>query len=93
VLALRGDLAVEFGVPLREGVERCLTDEDKRALDALGPDLVGRIVRGEVPHRPLRRQGSGDGGLSDRDEEEMERKVREQEAREREAGDAEWVED
>jgi hypothetical protein len=85
---------------------RLLTPEGLRALEALGPDLVGRIVQGEVPHRPLRRRprrgrarvgGSfrcgGTGLLTDQARAEMERKVREQEVREREAGGAEWVED
>jgi hypothetical protein len=59
VLALRGDLAPDFIQPLPEDAERFLTPEARRALKALGPDVVARIVRGEVRHRPLRRIWAG----------------------------------
>jgi hypothetical protein len=42
-------------LPDLDGPEPELSEEDQRALDALGPDLVGRIVRGEWRSRPLQR--------------------------------------
>ncbi len=39
-------------VPSLTGPEPLLAPEDQRALDALGPNLAGRIVAGEVRPRP-----------------------------------------
>jgi hypothetical protein len=95
VLALRGELA-EDDLPDLDGPEPVLSDEAQRALDALGPDLVARIVRGDwrprrrprrpgrVSDGPLGRTGTMHRGqateLTDKAREEMERKVRELEA-------------
>jgi hypothetical protein len=44
----------EEGLPDLDGPEPSLSVEDRRALRALGPDLVKRIVRGEWRGRPRR---------------------------------------
>jgi hypothetical protein len=49
-LAYLKDLA--SAVPALTGPEPMLSPEDRRALDALGPDLVARIVSGDVRPRP-----------------------------------------
>jgi hypothetical protein len=81
--------------PELTGPEPALAEDDRRALDALGPDLVGRLLgqerRRRRARRARRRRGltgslhrAGAGGeLSDEDREEMERKVCELEERER----------
>jgi hypothetical protein len=54
MVALPGDLAADL--PLPEDAARFLTPEDWHALEALGRDLVARIVRGEVCRKPRRRR-------------------------------------
>jgi hypothetical protein len=99
VLALCGETGDE-DLPDLDGPEPVLSDEHQRALDALGPDLVARIVRGDWrprrrPGRPGRVSDGPPGGtgtmhrgqsaeLTDKAREEMERKVRELEAEDEE---------
>jgi hypothetical protein len=78
-----------------ESSTRPLTPKGRRALEALGPDLVARVLRGGVYRKPRRRQRrqsrdrngvfrcGGTGILTHQARAEMERKVREREARER----------
>lgn len=88
---LRGDVPTDVAGP-----EPALSDEDRRALDALGPDLAERLARGERPGgRPRPRKNGGGrwqlAGSLNRGEgeepgeearEEMERKRRELDAEE-----------
>ena len=45
VQALRGDLPEVPEPPDLDGPEPVLSDEDRQALDALGPDLVARLLK------------------------------------------------
>jgi hypothetical protein len=107
-IALRPDLEADFAPYLAAGDTRLLTPKARRALEALGPDVVARVMGGGVYRKPRRRRrprrgrdrvgGSfrcgGTGILIDQARAEMDRKVRELEARERrEAGDADRGED
>jgi len=49
-IAYLKDLA--SAVPALTGPEPMLSPDDRRALDALGPDLVSRIISGDVRPRP-----------------------------------------
>jgi hypothetical protein len=107
IMVMRPDPEAEFALYLAAGDARLLTPKGQRALEALGPDVVARVVRGRVRRKPRRRRrprqdrnrvgGSfrcgGTGILTDQAREEMERRLRELEARERGAGDAGRVED
>jgi hypothetical protein len=58
VLALRGDLATEFGLPLPDGAASLLTPKGQRALDSLGPRRGGpRQVGRGVPKAPPAQAG------------------------------------
>jgi hypothetical protein len=76
-----------------------LSKEDQEALDALGPDLISKIVSGETKKEPEAQDGSAEiepelaGALNRADEdtelskkarEEMERKIREAESEDEE---------
>jgi hypothetical protein len=92
VAALRADLG-DVPSPPEQGFPE-LTEEDRRALDALGPDFIKRLLEGQIaPTRSVERtrerrerasamhRGDEDGEVTDRAREEMERKVKDHEAR------------
>ena len=99
VWALRHDLAEDRPEPDLEGPQPVLSAEHREALEALGPDLVARILAGtwqprqrpSANSRPGKRRltgslhrGEDDDEVTDRARREMERKVQDQDAEDQE---------
>jgi hypothetical protein len=93
--ALGGDLSEVPEPPALDGPEPVLSDEDRQALAALGPDLVARLLKEERRRRARRARKSrrsrreltgslprteGEGDLTDKAREEIERRAGELEA-------------
>jgi len=93
VAALRADIG-KVPPPPDQGFPD-LTEEDRRALDALGPDFIKRLLAGQQPsERPSEREsvqreltsasmhrGGDEGKPTDKAREEMEQRIKENEER------------
>jgi hypothetical protein len=86
VLALRPDLAAGGPAPGAGRSDSGLSEEDRRALDALGSDLAARVAAGAWGPWPARcgreltgslHRAEGECDLTEQAREELERKVRE----------------
>jgi hypothetical protein len=89
VAALRQDDCAPRAQHLKEDLDAALSDEDRRALESLGDDLVDRVMAGDVPkaggppasNTPSRAHlvgvNRGTRELTEQARAEMERRIRE----------------